>query len=186
MPTTQSVFVCAYTPVLRWRQVWINGQLGDYDLPNGMISATQFYITFFQIPGMGCWLLDLLFTLHLHPWGQMTPIFWVNPRANPDVVWSLCIYLVPLLGFWTWGLVGPLKSLYLPMPFLHMYLPAPPTLCSSVNIVLCTGLASQPGSPSFPFSIALSLAEPRLEPAFSNSPCFQPVLIALQISLLDL
>lgn len=127
----------------------------------------------------------LLFTLHLHPWGQMTPMFWVNPRANPEVVWSPCIYLVPLLGFWTWGLVGPLKSLYLPMPFLHMYLP-PATLCSSVNIVLCTGLASQPGSPSFPFSIALSLAEPRLEPAFSNSPCFQPVLIALQISLLDL
>ena len=47
MPTTQRVFVCAYTRVLRWRQVWINGQLGDYDLPNGMISATQFYITFF-------------------------------------------------------------------------------------------------------------------------------------------
>ena len=127
----------------------------------------------------------LLFTLHLHPWGQMTLMFWVNPRANPEVVWSPCIYLVPLLGFWTWGLVGPLKSLYLPMPFLHMYL-SPATLCSSVNIVLCTGLASQPGSPSFPFSIALSLAEPRLETAFSNSPCFQPVLIALQISLLDL
>ena len=42
MPNTQSVFVCAHTPMLRWRQVWINGQLGQWI--NG-----QFYITFFQI-----------------------------------------------------------------------------------------------------------------------------------------
>lgn len=121
-----------------------------------MISATQFHITFLQILGLGCWLLDLLFTLHLHPWGQLTPTFWVSPIANPDVVWSLYICFVPLLGFWTWGLVGPLKSLYLHVSFLHMDLLClpHPALCSSVNIMLCMGPASQPGFPAFPFSFA--------------------------------